>query len=763
MDWKKTFNQGQWVIHGIFVVSVIVALGSTLFALRLNHLQSTEEQRNQKISSLIHYLKTDESFEKITKYLSWAQSDKANDKMRELSSKTAEAEELLEMKSSKDLSLAKRTFAKLINNTSGMSDPNDALRLLKQKVTTLQQVANSNHFKNISIIANRMSERLGQLDAKNVGGSIQVGYLKSDLKRLGQLVASSSLGDGEKNGLKNRFESMQNELDLLGSLNSQSRDLKAHVTKADLALSQWILDAEKKAGDVQGMRAQKQNQLIIFLSTLVGFLVLSWMGVAYLFRWQKEKIGIQVEAEVKTVIEKGIMADQRFTMDHYSNVTRDDIIRLLDDLKVKLNLGSMLHEGLPFAGCMIDTNFKLTWYNHLFLEQLYLSDEEVRSDAFHWDYVRDYLNLDQDPIYEALVNKIAGIYPVKVKQDEFTPSQPYEMYVTPISVNREDRVMVFLYPLISVKEAIKEQVDLSTSTLNRFMTLWNEDRLNEDELHFLEKDFKNNDIGDTFTQLVQTYERLNGDKQECLETITSLEEENTTYEMVMKEMDEADRIKKEIRKDEFRLAGELRQSFITSIERSETLLNLNKSVLQQNDELKNEAGRLHQLSQDFMRKNKETQEILGHLESVKVDYKKLKLELLEVKAKLISMNNSLLSQLPVLDEPQQRIANRYKDELARLDFNVVTLDKKLTQLDVLLAKLNMMTDKAPIEQISFGFQTTQKDHALRESVLGIQKSLALDETKTIEQFKSLHGLMKKDARVQVEQNSPKNDLDSFLS
>ncbi len=47
---------------------------------------------------------------------------------------------------------------------------------------------------------------------------------------------------------------------------------------------------------------------------------------------------------------------------------------------------------------MVDTNFKLTWYNHLFLEQLYLSDEEVRSDAFHWDYVRDYLNLNEDPL-----------------------------------------------------------------------------------------------------------------------------------------------------------------------------------------------------------------------------------------------------------------------------------------------------------------------------------------------------------------------------
>ena len=156
----------------------------------------------------------------------------------------------------------------------------------------------------------------------------------------------------------------------------------------------------------------------------MGFIVLSWIGLAYLFRWQKTKIGEQVEFEVKNVIEKGIMNDERFMMDHYSDLTRNDIVRLLDELKVKLNLGSMLHTGLPFAGCMIDPTFKVSWFNSLLLDQFYLSEEEVRSEAFNWDYLRDYLNLEDDPVYQALVNKIAGIYPVKVKQDELAPSQP---------------------------------------------------------------------------------------------------------------------------------------------------------------------------------------------------------------------------------------------------------------------------------------------------------------------------------------------------
>ena len=764
MDWKKTFNRGQWVIHSIFVIAVLIGIGSTIFALRLNYLQSTEEERGLKINSLIHHLKKDMSFEKIGKLLSWAESDKANDKIRELSQKIAETEELLEIKASENLALGMRTFNRLINNTSGMSDPSDALKVLNSKVNALHEIAESKNYINIELISERMKERLDQLNAKNVGHSIQVSYLRSDIKRLEQLVSTSTLKEGEKDALKDRFISMGNEIELLSSLNSQSRDLKSHVTQASLALSQWMIDVEKKANDLQGMRFQKQNQLVLMLASMVAFIVLSWMGLAYLFRWQKMKMSNQVEMEVKSVIEKGIMGDQRFMMDQYSELTRSEIIKLLDELKVKLNLGSMLHTGLPFAGCMIDTNFKLTWHNHLFLEQFYLSEEEVNSDAFNWDYLRDYLNLEEDPVYQALVNKIAGIYPVKVKQDELASAQPYEMYITPINVNREDRVMVFFYPLVSVKEAIDEQVNLSRNTLGKFIQHWNSDSLNEDMIRLLEKDFKNNNLDDLYAELASLHERIAAEKSECLNSINHLEKENHLLKSTVTEMKNIEEEKRDIIKQEFQLASELRNTFLGSVERVETLLHINRTVLQQNDELRTEAQKMQSVSNEVSKKMKETQEIMSQLDSVKTDYKKLKLELLEVKAKLISINNSLFAQLPAFDETQQKLANRYKDELARLDFNVTTFDKKLSQLDVLLVKLHMMHEKSHVEQTHFNFLTSQKDHEMKEAILQIQKGQSLEESKIIENFKCLHLLMKKDLnKIHEAQEISRESLEQFLS
>jgi hypothetical protein len=629
-------------------------------------------------------------------------------------------------------------------------------------VNALNDVATSQKYRTVLSITEKMKNRLDSLNPKNVGGSIQISYLKTDMNQLQGLIANSTLSEGEKTGLKNRIDSMTDEMELLANLNSQSRNLKSHITQATLALTQWLVDVEKKAMTLKDLRLQKQNRLIIMLSGLVAFLVVAWMGLAYLFRWQKNKISFQVEREVKGVIETGILDDQRFMVDHYSDSTREDIVRLLDELKVKLNLGTLLHEGLPFAGCMIDLNFKLAWYNNLFLDQLYLSEEEVRSDAFNWDYVRDYLNLDEDPIYQAMVNKIAGIYPVKVKQDEFTPSQPYEMYVTPITANREERVMVFFYPLVSVKDAINEQVELSKNFINKFVHSWNQNLLDEDELRLMEKNFSNHDMKDLYADLVQIFDRVTGEKTECLHSIHSLEKEVLELKQRLNSYEEADEERRVIVREELKTTNDLRLSFISTVERAEALMQINKTILQQSDDFKTEAHRLHQISIESLKKGKESMDILSQLDSVKTDYKKLKYELMEVKAKLISLNNSLLGQLPVLDENQQKLANRYKDELARLDFNVSTLDKKLSQLDVLLAKLNMIHDKMPTEQTAFSFQTSQKDHELREALLEIQKSFHFEETKILDNFKHLHGLFKKDLRPH-RQSETASSVENFLS
>jgi hypothetical protein len=252
------------------------------------------------------------------------------------------------------------------------------------------------------------------------------------------------------------------------------------------------------------------------------------------------------------------------------------------------------------------------------------------------------------------------------------------------------------------------------------------------------------------------------EKNESLHFINNLEKEILDLKEKVHFHQDLEEEKRQTAREEVKAANDLKISVVTSLEKTESLMHINKTILQQNDDFKNEAIRLHQLTVDSLKKSKESMDILGQLESSKTDYKKIKFELMEIKARLISLNNSLLSQLPPLDENQQKLAIRYKDELARLDVGVSNLDKKLSQVDVLLAKLNMINEKNPLEQTSFQFQTTQKDHELREALLDIQKHLNVEETKILENFKHLHGLLKKDLR-HVAQREVNSSLDQFLS
>jgi hypothetical protein len=765
MDWKKTFNRGNWIIHSIFATAILLALASTFYALRLNHLQSTEEERTQKISSILEKLKVDDSFGKIGKFLSKAQPDSANDKLRELSGLIAEIEELLEVNVSSDLSHSINLFLKLINHNSGISSPTDILKVLNQKINSLKDYADSNKYKNVALISERMQVRLQQVSSARSVNAGLVSNLKFDLNKLDSLITSSTLKDNEKNILLNKISGMRSEIELLLNISTHFKDLDKKIKESALALGQWIIDSEKKINDSKNIYKTKQNQLLILMASFVAFLLLGWLAAAYLFRWQKIKISEQVESEVELVIEKGILADQRFMVEHYSDKMRETIVKLLDELKIKLNLGTMLYDGLPFAGCLIDNSFKLTWYNNLFLDQFHLSEQEITTEDFKWNDLKLLFNLESDPVYEALVNKIAGIYAVKIKHDDLSPMHPFEMYVTPITVNREDRVMIFFYPLISVKEAINDQVNLVKDSIERFVDLWSDERLNFDEMKLLEKDFKINEISDLFENFSTIHRKLNSEKDENLKMIETLENENMNYSTILDEIKKIEEERKEIIRSEFNLAEEIKGSFINTFDKTDSLIQINKSIMHFNDDLKNEAQRMNAMAQEIMKKNKETNEILSQLEGIKTDYKKLKLELLEVKAKLVSLNSSLMAQLPPLEEQQQKLASRYKDELARLDFNVCTLDKKLSQLDVYLGKLSMMHDKVTVEQMNFNFLTTQKDHETKEALLNIQKDMATEEGEIITNFKELHLLMRQDlAKCQATTHTIKSDeVSSMLS
>ncbi len=737
MEWKKSLSKGFLGLHLIFVLAIGSSVFAGLYAFKLASFQSHQEELNVKIKDILSRLKTQDTFEVMGRYLSRAQADKALETLNAFSKDIASLEEILEVKASDDLRENLRRFQNLISQNSSLSRPEDALKVLEQKVQSLLGVARSQNYSRVESISETMTKRLSGLNTKNVAGSSQVRFLSSDLKTLSKIVKNSTLTDGEKASLQSRFESMEQEIELLSSLNAQGAKLQPAVTKAGLALSTWMLEIEQKGKNLESIVIRKQNNLLIIISSICAFLVLAWMGIAYFSRWIGGEISQNMEEEVKKIVTLGIGQDQRFMLENFSEEGRHEILHVLDELNIKLGLGNMLHTGLPFAGCLLDGQFKVTWFNQLFLDQFHLSEEEVRSEAFHWDYLRDYLNLSTDPVYEALVNKMSGIFPVKIKQDELSPSQPFEMYVTPVFANRADQVMVIFYPLVSAQEAISEQVSLATACLERYAELWNNETLDEDELRFLEKDFKINNMNSTFKSLSLLYQRIETEKSECLSVIRDLEKENDDLKGDIERIMELEGKKKENLIKKAVASNALKEGFISYLKNAETQGQILRTVLQENDDLKTTIQKSRSQQAEVVKRHNLSAEIMAQMETLRPELKKLKFDLLETRARMLSLGSHFLPILERGDESERRLALKFSEELRRLEATIQGLEKKLNQSDVSQSKLQMIYESMPSEQISFEWEKNQKDHLLKETLSSLAKSFQDEERKIISDLQVL--------------------------
>jgi hypothetical protein len=749
MEWKKTLSRGLLGFHLLMLVAVLGGAGLTIYSLRLADYHRTEDARVLKLGQLLKELKENEPFERVAKHLARAQADKAHERMQELSRQIAELEGLLETKASAELRESLRSFSQHIGQASGISNPEDALRLLSRKANDLHAFARARGYKTVTTVSEGIKQRLAGLSARNVGESAQVGFISSELKKLDAVVTRSTLSEAEKKELLARFNSLRQELALLGGLTTQARSMQGTVTRASEALVEWLDSIEARAQDVRELKLRKQARLVTLLAGFTALLVFCWLGISGFFRWVSLRISRDVESEVRNVIKNGVMADERFRFDHYSAETRDEIVHLLDQLKVKLNLGSLLHEGMPFAGCMFDQDLRLSWFNNLFLEQFYLSEEEARSEDFNWHQLRRAFGIDHDPIEAAATEKIAGIYPVRIRQDEFTPAQPYEMYVTPLMVNREERVMLFFYPLVSAKDAIREQVTLARDVILRFFELWEKDELSDDELRLLRHDFEANELGTFFNFLISFQRALAAEKAEYIKTVSGLERSQLRLQEALGKIREHELKHRETIRGEVTQLHRLKASFLTTIERCETLQGLGKSLLQQYDEVRNDAQRLQQQSAGVLKTGRETTELLKQFAGIKLDLKNARFELLEVRGRLLAIHQSLKSGNLYQPQAEEKLP-RLEEEFNRFERALQQLDRKTTASDILVSKLQMMHETHDVPQTQFSFQATQRDREIEELLQDSQRLLSSEEGKMLEAFQRLDELIQEDSDRQQE-------------
>jgi hypothetical protein len=131
-------------------------------------------------------------------------------------------------------------------------------------------------------------------------------------------------------------------------------------------------------------------------------------------------------------------------------------------IQMRMKLGHLLQQTMPFSSVLLDNNLMITWANEQFYSQLGLSENDHAAKNLSWDYIKKLTDLeDFDPILDALKNDLSGIYQIKWRSINAVTAKNYEMYVATSEHNSQRYINLYFYSL----ENHKAEIDLMQSEL----------------------------------------------------------------------------------------------------------------------------------------------------------------------------------------------------------------------------------------------------------------------------------------------------------
>ena len=383
----------------------------------------------------------------------------------------------------------------------------------------------------------------------------------------------------------------------------------------------------------------------------------------------------------------------------------------------RMSFGSIFQDTLPIGSILLDHNLKVIWANQHFADQWQIAEEELNREYLSWDYLAKLTNIgEDDPVLEALKNGIAGIYQVQIKVNEKEPVRPFEMYVSPVKYNNQNRVQLYFYPLSSLQKTITDQAMSIVGPVARTLDLMLKGDYDDHYKEQLYRDYEIAGIMDIqakFNELELLFKRKEGRMIDELEVLhVRLEKWETT----IKEINE---INKKIQEQTREQIGGLRLF-------KDSVIGLSQlgTTFEQNSVsgIKVMRKMLSNIAISLQTNNK-LSEALKDISTAIPDMEKTKLELKDQKGQVNEIKTNLyhsISQLvhikkkihdPSLLEKFEQNFNKLNSEFKLLDQSTEALDKKITSIELMLSKSEMFLNDAMVraQELSRGMDNTVLD------------------------------------------------------
>ncbi len=672
---------------------------STLFYLwSKGYLDGSHTSSVYEVTQTIDGFKEDKSLEYISEAVAMGEVNRAVRKFDYFENKLRKVNRIIKDDSYANLEKGgiaiKDSFSKLLS----ISKTEDAFRVFHEKIKSFEKYVVQNNWQTLTRMSSRVIGRLASKKSASKNLEKTIEDTMRDLRIMRKVTLTSVLSPEEKQNILSRLDSLRVELELLGNYAITKKSFDEVQNSYKKSFEQWLSTLQPKLSS-QKVEADRYGHYFLYLLVSLIFLSASLLGFGHLLQ-KKYETGLQasIEAKILEVNEKNLIEGKEFG-DDFSYDFKNKFSKLGQYVHKRMRYGTIFQETLPFASVLLDKNLKVTWANQYFCDIWSISQDEVMNEQISWDYLAKYTNLgENDPVFEAVKNDVAGIYQIQAKAEGQQSFEPYEMYVSPVKYKGERSIQVYFYSLASLQDTIENQGRSIVGPITRTLEAMQNGQFDSKFQEQIRRDYEVANIVDIFEKFLRQYDYVTLQREGLLDEIDRLEDQISDTRKVIYDIVG---FNSEIAQNNLELVKDLsivRNKIIEMASISDNYKKLNqtmKSLLEKNmEQNRSSINKNTNLFDAF----EEGLKSVPSVDKFKEELKVLKSEMTSLKNKISQSVDKLINSTTInigseINYKQSAIVDRIHTDLNTLSETIAVLDKKMVFLDVQFSKSTMIFDE----------------------------------------------------------------------
>lgn len=633
----------------------------------------------------------------------------------------------------KSFEVAKSEMLKLVS----YPEVSSIIGVLNRKISDFNNFVSENNWRTLT----RMSKRLKAKTSSAAQDSPQFyhykklsytyKFIRTYETKMKAITLGSILSPLNKNQVVEKIDSFDTEMKMLdGFLNSYGT-LTNSISAFEKSYHKWIANVRPELAEMRLNVESTSRSFYLGIGVFAAFVFLFGL-IGIKVHNESVKANMRVlEDNMLRIVRDGLIPFRSKTKIVGTQKFQDELERYKDYFHKRMSFGAIFQEAVPFPAILLDSNLNLVWANKLFYEDWKVKNVNDSENIVTWDYLQKFTNLgEDDPVFSAINQGLAGIYQIQLKLEDSKESIPYEMYVTPVSYLEQKRVMIFFYPLRSLEETITHQRKSMIGPVMRTLDALMCNSFNENFIERIETDYEAAGMPQVFEKFISYNQKHETDKEVLVNEIEMLNSN------LMKSEEAFENLSKKIESIATSQSGQresfstLKNSLIEIVGIKHNLRTIFSDVIENMSFILDSKDKLVKDVDSLNHILSETKKVISAINDDKEKIKKFKIDLEDLKF-------SLKKKCAYLDRSSGQ--SLMKDIFPEIDITLDKFVKTIGHLDITMSKANMIMGegRAPeLKPLLDAMSNLQVKHEQNiSSVNSFFESIQVQEDQMVESLK----------------------------